>query len=274
MNKIDILNTSWKTEVTPEQSAEIQRLLFKFGKSWAGKKCAYYIHEPHLYYRGVLTNGDNIEFFATHPFEKINAEDIIAALRKLDKEKVSYIIKCPTCNKILSSEFETKRRPSRETIDTIISECECKQEKPMTDETSEDGWIRVFDSMPPLNREVEVKLQDKTIKRITMRNHAFMDYFISVPDPHVNSTILWWRHIKEKRKPDFGKLREGDLIIVEWKNEKNEKGKFVGFFDSLGDDSIYINPDIGEDFRSIDCAIDYIKKITRIDPVKQTFEEI
>jgi len=72
------------------------------------------------------------------------------------------------------------------------------------------------------------------------------------------------RQIQEKR-PDFGKLNEFDLIVID--------NDMVAYFKTLEDKNIYCSfvkiPNI-----VFPTAINSIKKITRINLEKQTFEEI
>lgn len=143
---------------------------------------------------------------------------------------------------------------------------------------SDEGWISVFDRLPKIGEEVEMVYCIKDPKKITPNdiyiNHIWADDY---------STYQWhlykekgkiathWRPLKEKR-PDFGKLREGDIIYF-----CVEEIIICGMITFINEELLEISPIIkGYHYGGnvYDYMLNKIKKITRINIEKQTFEEI
>lgn len=298
MIDIDILNTSWKTEVTPEQSAEIQRLLFKFGKVWSGgDDWVQLINEKFLCFDGSVLTYSNFEYKSEY-YKIITADDIITALRKLEEQENEQIKKINNdyfrdiCkaerernNRRLTQDIEAKCEYCHEIVpDGRLHDCGGnKGEKTVSEETNEDEWISFYEEMPQINKEIELKFYrghtpekiNATLKVLAMWTHGYFGFVYHDGNEEKELTLVpveSWRPIKEKR-PDFGKLREGDLIIVEWKYEKNNGINIsAGFIYAI---NYYIEISTwkkGHDKNHIikDC----IKKITRIDLETREFEEI
>lgn len=245
MTDIDILNTSWKTEVTPDQSAEIFKLLIKnekklYSTPYVGEsriklidcKFIYYYHDED---EGTFTyDTDDRKYFEIHKNERLTADYIIAALRNLEEG-----------------------------------------DKPVSEETNEDEWIDINDQLPKIGELIEVVvpiLYRQSIEKsiFTFNNNEYSFYFKSEYSEKPWHNIKKWRHIKEKR-PDFGKLREGDFIAIETNNRicNMAVGFFCGF-DIDGDLMIGIQKSNHHEaiYRS------EIKKITRINLETREFEEI
>ena|ERR1700689_1325080 len=144
-------------------------------------------------------------------------------------------------------------------------------------------WIKFEDKMPPINKTVEVKeegvFSTRTIKsRLLRENGNFCFYLINDKDNFEKAKIthpMYWRYIIEKR-PDFSKLKKGDLINIVWESAYElfeESGYFIKIDELDSCIILMTGPDgYGEKFHS-----DYIyniKKITRINLKEKTFEEI
>lgn len=142
---------------------------------------------------------------------------------------------------------------------------------------SSDEWISIEDSMPPINKNVEV---------LTTGNHKHEACLIYICDGFCLSkfefksgsssraiNVTHWRPLPEN-KPDFGKLKEGDPLIVQFSyglttlltfiKIDNAEYPFLGYFYSPSAHEVI----------SARSPLDEIKKITRINLEKQTFEEI
>ncbi len=231
MNNIDILNTSWKTEVTPEQSAEIQRLLFKHGKKWANRSEEISDTDSNFlfycFYNGLFKGNDK-EYYERNSTIKLKADDIIAALRRLEEG-----------------------------------------ERKVTEETNEDGWIDIKYKIPEIGNEFELKTESGKIVKGTL---FFSLPFCEESKMAVGEKITHLRQIT--KRPDFGKLREGDFIFYEWSNS-NLKGKTAGFFDRIKDGCIDTFSDTNHEEGIIDsCSIDFVQKIYRINLETKEIEEI
>lgn len=243
MTDIDILNTSWKTEVTPEQSAEIQRLFFKHGKSFHDGKTDIETknHIFLMFYRyGMYHIENTLSFVGEDLFNKsqiyyMRADDIIAALRKLEEG-----------------------------------------DKPVSEETNEDGWIRLSKQFPPLEEivELEINKDDKISKikgyfRLSVSVSGFESYiFVDQKHYEFSGTVVQWRPLKEKR-PDFGKLRGGDKIFITY----DERDEIYGVTFKYMTDG-YLRSKYHPNHDYIDFCKDRIKKITRINLETREFEEI
>lgn len=143
---------------------------------------------------------------------------------------------------------------------------------------SDDGWIDFEDKMPNLNEEIEIRYYNdikhdyeicKSNLRYRISSNSF--YFDNCGVKKIED----WRPFRKKR-PDFGKLKEGYLIVYEWENKpKNSIGKTAGFFDKIYGGAIQTYSDILSDEGSLDIVnMDLITKITRINLEEKKFEEI
>lgn len=145
--------------------------------------------------------------------------------------------------------------------------------------TNDDGWISVYDALPGFGEEAEVLFRNKGIEKAKFRRtHGGIEI-------HGRGTIFdenemtHWRYPKE-RKPDFGKLVEGDLIIIEWSMREpifrtTDKGKACGFFNYFIDEELILRTDYNrEKCEKDEIRKDLITKITRINLDEKTFEEI
>lgn len=272
---IDILNTSWKVEVTPEQSAEIQRLLFKNGKTWSDgikkvlnkdvKFLFYYCYNNYIKYSAL----ENRDFFERNVNIELNADDIITALRKLEEgeKTISNKQRCFLCLDYYIPN----------SLVVICEKCIKKRDR------AENDWRTLEEEMPTLNQEVEVKFNNEEIRklRFVINNKTFFIFqntgrtFTGYPD-----NIVGWRPLPPERKPDFGKLKKGDFIVIESENEKS--GVFYSHQDDLTISFISISYNVSlssfenEIFKKFEwcCAKSYIKKITRINMQTKEFEEI
>ena len=75
---------------------------------------------------------------------------------------------------------------------------------------------------------------------------------------------------KKEKRPDFCKLREGDLLIIDYKSEKQHLGYFYKFHCREAFEVHSTN-----DYEwSFNVETSEVKKITRINLETQTFEEI
>lgn len=135
----------------------------------------------------------------------------------------------------------------------------------------ENEWISVEENLPPVNKTIEVKDEGifscRIIKAKLLNNEIGNFSFYSFNEKIIHP--IYWRHLPEKR-PDFSKLKRDDLVVIEYKNSNR-----IGFVGSIYERQILINSDsLFEDCASSVLDKDKIKKITRINLGKKTFEEI
>lgn len=115
----------------------------------------------------------------------------------------------------------------------------------------EEGWIWPLKQLPEEGKKVEIKIMlntDDVIKH-NDKYHAFYKKGYFYREWEFNSMfddVIAWRPLKEEkteeRKPDFSKLREGDLIIADYNDKKivgfyrpfSEKNILIGFFKGGG----------------------------------------
>lgn len=155
-------------------------------------------------------------------------------------------------------------------------------DKTVTEERNDDGWICVFDELPKLGKDVELVCDKVSIREIQKEdiniNHLWAEdsgaYLWHIKNKGI---ACYWRYPKQKR-PDFGKLREGDLIVVD--------GIYSGFIESIEDQyiglgsfsetkkAIFIVSKKGSYHPKELLFIDKIKKITRLNLETREFEEI
>jgi hypothetical protein len=115
-----------------------------------------------------------------------------------------------------------------------------------------DEWIKITDSMPPIDKEISLKIESFA------------------------HDVVYWRYLTEKR-PDFGKLNIGDKLIIEIMPNDSKGSKVIeyfGYFQGISEANMF---EISINTYSFigDCiSVSRVKKITRINIEKQTFEEI
>lgn len=136
-------------------------------------------------------------------------------------------------------------------------------------------WIRCDERLPKVNEKIFVGNKQEGCE-VTEYGQNFLSshYFASL---HRNgyiwlypmNGITHWRPIPEKR-PDFSKLNNGDLIVV----ENNICGYVISISKDL--DTVTIGYIKSNDYmkHSFHCEYFENKKITRINIEEQTFEEI
>lgn len=139
---------------------------------------------------------------------------------------------------------------------------------------SYNEWISVKESMPGLEKKVEIKFIDNEKENATLKEHIggigfFDDSHYSLL-PFRLKQITHWRPIPEKR-PDFSKLRNGDLIVIEYSERRESYTFFVSGFDKS-----HLNGMLGDHLSGgeYNFYVEDIKKITRINIENHTFEEI
>jgi hypothetical protein len=132
-------------------------------------------------------------------------------------------------------------------------------------------WRTLEEEIPRLNQEAEIELNNGKILR--SKFSIFNNYYAFITPLIYPVDIKCWRPIPQERKPDFGSLREGDMVIF-YTFDDMEKIEYCSFIvDKKNDDCI------GFSFRADmdpDVWIHYedIKKITRINLETKEFEEI
>lgn len=126
---------------------------------------------------------------------------------------------------------------------------------------SNDGWIWPLEQLPEEGQKVEVKVLgiDEHIKCYLDQSEFYKDSLTIVPN------VIAWRPLKEEkkpeaRKPDFSKLKEGDLIFIDSGDSRNSVGYFGSF--NLG----FIIMNSGDSYQGYNFCllVDKIKKIIRI----------
>ena len=147
-----------------------------------------------------------------------------------------------------------------------------------------DNWISIEDNLPKIGHIIEIKTEKPlSIMNATFTiinwcsensnyhvNHKHTDVFVfkGLIGDYINN-VTHWRPIQEKR-PDFGKLKNGDLVIIENVDGFKQAGFFV---------KIFYSDQFQMSYKSDQSNYFYVKfekckKITRINIEKQTFEEI
>lgn len=147
-----------------------------------------------------------------------------------------------------------------------------------------DEWISVFDQLPPLDVEVETSRRPSEIKEnkdisdnrlIRKLEDGSYHWFITFIDNNL-SWSHWRKKIKKQEEkqniPNFEKLKEGDLIFVNWVSDKEYHE--VGFFIDIVYNSIKLKTGNNMEEYFLSASLTDIKKITRINIEKHTFEEI
>jgi len=163
--------------------------------------------------------------------------------------------------------------------DEKIKRIKCLDFDNMLDYPSKDGkhhiycfdflpekWIKFEDEMPKLNQEIEIKF-----KRGKIEKSRVEAVFLYIEDTYENiKTLQGWRPIKREKRPDFGKLNIGDLIVINY----NNGDKVTGFYKKIDDRFIELKPFMNDTERNFISVHTGIKKITRINTEDKTFEEI
>lgn len=137
---------------------------------------------------------------------------------------------------------------------------------------SDKGWISVKNKLPEINKTVEVIEEDAFSCRIVkarlmnneIGNFSFYNFHEKINHP------LKWRPNPEKR-PDFSKIKQGDLILVD---PKNTPVLVVGYLNNIYDKFLYLNMTSILSSKNYEILKEEIKKITRINLESKTFEEI
>lgn len=154
-----------------------------------------------------------------------------------------------------------------------------------------DNWISIEDNLPKIGHIIEIKTEKPlSIMNATFTiinwcsensnyhvNHKHTDVFVfkGLIGDYINN-VTHWRPIQEKR-PDFGKLNIGDKLIIEIMPNDSKGSKVIeyfGYFQGISEANMF---EISINTYSFigDCiSVSRVKKITRINIDKQTFEEI
>ena len=138
-----------------------------------------------------------------------------------------------------------------------------------------DNWIKFEYEMPKLTQEVELIYKDGEIikAKLLMSSCDGASCFLFDSEDKKDYIkpfyLKGWRPLPEKR-PDFGKLREGNLIAISY-YERNQI--YVGFFNNYFDDD-YIEISSHKNGSGITFCKKKINKITKINLEEQKFEEI
>jgi hypothetical protein len=154
-------------------------------------------------------------------------------------------------------------------------------------------WLTFKEGMPRLNQEVEVKFKDSEIKKLflTLEEEPIYEIcrliFVSKDKSFTANLkqIESWRPIPEEteRKPDFGRLNQGDFILFEYDvRHDNPKLKYSkisgfvkkGFLESNGYLTIATELQYCYFHDEVQYDKDKIIKITRINMETKEFEEI
>lgn len=140
----------------------------------------------------------------------------------------------------------------------------------------ENEWISTRDAMPGIGCVVKIMYQgDELTSEFYYSNSKNKLVFYYNDHVHIDpENVSQWKKIPEKR-PDFSKLKEGDLVIL---STKKSDSFIVGYIveKTIDYDSFAINP-CNKVHYSGSCYTfrnNAITKITRINLEKQTFEEI
>ncbi len=144
-----------------------------------------------------------------------------------------------------------------------------------------DEWISIEKNMPPINKKVEVltygDYKHEACLIYISDGFCLSKFEFKVGSASRATNITHWRHIQEKR-PNFSKLREGDLIEILIKDKyisAREPEVFLYHFSEINIDNIILFPVSYSHYKEyFNFPVCRIKKITRISIEKQTFEEI
>jgi hypothetical protein len=136
----------------------------------------------------------------------------------------------------------------------------------------ENEWISIKEQLPPPEKKCLVGSENYGVMSelgedvlCSLYNYRSQTHYFEWGVNRIG--ITHWKKLKEKR-PDFSKLKEGDLIVI---IPKHHNKYFAGYIISLDDDSVQIT--IGnKDYQGFHES--FIKKITRINLEEKTFEDI
>jgi len=122
----------------------------------------------------------------------------------------------------------------------------------------ENEWVNADDMLPGLNQVADLRYSDGVHVQGCLKHFTI-------------NGLIKWRYTTPKR-PDFSKLKKGDLIFVSTKCKAYEQ---VGFYCHPYDQTIRLT-----EFKDLDSMVYQhievkdITKITRINLEEKTFEEI
>ena len=142
-------------------------------------------------------------------------------------------------------------------------------------------WIKFEDRMPVLDKDIEVKFYHGTIIKTKLIHDGNFIFRLEESKEEGNEgypycqkrgnfdTAIEWRNIEEN-KPDFNKLKEGDIIYIEYEDieprgNKNITSKFSKIYDGW----MHL---LGSCTYSI--KISAIKKIILVNIEKKEFKDI
>lgn len=168
-------------------------------------------------------------------------------------EPIDKSFKCAKCHNIIE-------HPSYQAPHLYCKECITKE-----------GWISRYSALPGIGAKVETDgLAGKFIASLSL-NGEYIEWR-RMSDHKIVTGIKCWRNIQDKR-PDFEKLKEGDLINIEYFHPKEGiliySGYFYKFCGGMFVLSILHRKGHTESFYS-----GQVKKITRINLETKEFEEI
>ena len=145
-----------------------------------------------------------------------------------------------------------------------------------------DEWISIQDRLPKLGERIEVETEKPlsimcaTLKKFSFcqkyepdhRYHRHDDSYVFYDRKwEIINHVTQWRPLQEKR-PDFSKLKKDDILLIKYSECENTPDDIYPVrFSSMNDNCIFT-------YHSGNHVKDHIKKITRINLEKQTFEEI
>ena len=133
----------------------------------------------------------------------------------------------------------------------------------------ENEWISIFDSLPNIGEEVEEMSVTDCVKSSPrkVKLKVLSDYIVWDTGYGYSSGTTHWRPIKEKR-PDFSKLRDGDIIVLEYITHKKDVNRIYPIKVHSMNERVIFSETSGN------FLFTGIKKITRINLEEQKFEEI
>src|SRR5579862_4633363 len=99
----------------------------------------------------------------------------------------------------------------------------------MSDTKDEDVWISVKNSMPGIGKVIEILFMNGSIRKCKFCYcKKDTQFCFSIKSEIIDSSycleeekITHWRPIKE-RKHDFGKLNEGDFLIIIYEDPEDK----------------------------------------------------
>jgi hypothetical protein len=143
----------------------------------------------------------------------------------------------------------------------------------------ESEWIDPREKLPKIDQFVEVsfsvrgKLFEVQRVKFSINQNGFIGFIGEMGLMCNIDSILGWRPISEKR-PDFSRLRNGDLLMIYSKNEAHKSGFLFDIRKDGRHEELLMTH--YQECRSYGWFknTDEIKKITRINLEHKTFEEI